>query len=200
MKGNIFIFSGPSGAGKSSIIKGLRKRITGLGYSISHTSRPPRHNETNGVDYHFVDEITFHSMIDQGAFVEWANVYGHLYGTSIQGLKVQTEKGADVILDIDHQGAKNIKGFSPDSVLIYIVPPSLKTLEQRLRSRGTDKSDVIEGRIKEAVDDLKNCVWYDYLIINDDLEKAVGDAEAVVLSNRCSRSRMYPFVKEMLGI
>jgi len=106
----------------------------------------------------------------------------------------------DVILDIDHQGAKNIKDLSPDSILIFILPPSLKTLEQRLRSRGTDNSDVIEGRIKEAVDDLKNCEWYDYLIINDDLEKAVGEAEAVVLSSRCRKSRLYPFVKDMFGI
>jgi len=92
MKGNIFIFSGPSGAGKSTVIKGLRKRINGLGYSISHTSRPPRHNETDGVDYHFVDKDTFRSMIDQGAFVEWANVYGHFYGTSIQGLNAQLKR------------------------------------------------------------------------------------------------------------
>lgn len=200
MKGNIFIFSGPSGAGKSSVVKELRKRITNLGYSISHTSRPPRHNETNGIDYHFVDEDTFHSMIDQGAFVEWANVYGHQYGTSAGELRAQTEKGADVILDIDHQGAKNIRASFRDSVLIYILPPSLEALEQRLILRATDNSDVIEGRIKEAVDDLKNCEWYDYLIINDELEKAVGEAEAVILSSRCRKSRMLPVVKEMLGI
>ncbi|MBN1626621.1 MAG: guanylate kinase [Deltaproteobacteria bacterium] len=200
MKGNIFIFSGPSGAGKSTVIKGLKKRITGLGYSISHTSRPPRHNETNGVDYHFVDEDTFRRMIDQGAFIEWANVYGNLYGTSIRSLENRTEKGMDVVLDIDHHGAKNIKGLFPESVLIYILPPSIEILEQRLRSRDTDDSDVIDGRIKEAVNNLKNCEWYDYLIINDNLEKAVSETKAVVLSSRCRRSRMYPFVKEMLEI
>ncbi len=99
MKGNIYIFSGPSGAGKSSVINNLRNRVAGLGYSVSHTSRPPRHNETNGVDYHFVNKEEFRKMIDQGAFVEWASVYGHLYGTSVECLRSQTEKGVDVILD-----------------------------------------------------------------------------------------------------
>ena len=200
MKGNIYIFSGPSGAGKSSVIKEVRDRVTGLGYSISHTSRPPRINETNGVDYHFVSEDTFHEMIDKRAFVEWATVYGHLYGTSVEGLRSQTEKGFDVILDIDSQGAKNIRSFFNDSVLIYILPPSLETLEQRLRSRATDDPDVIEKRFKTAIDDLKNCEWYDYLIINNDLATAVGEAEAVILSNRCRNSRMLPVVKKMLKI
>jgi guanylate kinase len=200
MKGNIYIFSGPSGAGKSSVIKELRNRVTGLGYSVSHTSRPPRNNEANGVDYHFVSEDAFHKMIDDGAFVEWATVYDHLYGTSVEGLRSQTGQGIDVILDIDSQGAKNIRSFFPESVLIYILPPSLETLEQRLRSRATDDDDVIENRYKQAVDDLKNCEWYDYLIINDDLEKAVGEAGAVILSNRCRNSRMYPVVKEMFKI
>jgi guanylate kinase len=199
-KGNIYIFSGPSGVGKSSVIKGVRERVTGLGYSISHTSRPPRHNETNGVDYHFVNEDTFRKMIDDGAFVEWATVYDHLYGTSAEGLRSQTDKGLDVILDIDSQGAKNIRSFFHDSVLIYILPPSLETLEQRLKSRATDDADVIANRIKKAIDDLKNCEWYDYLVINDDLERAINEAESIILSNRCRNSRMLPAVKEMLGI
>lgn len=200
MKGNIYIFSGPSGAGKSSVIKELRSRMTGLGYSISHTSRPQRHNEIDGVDYHFVSEPEFHKMVDEAAFVEWASVYGHLYGTSVEGLRSQTEKGVDVILDIDSQGAKNIRSLFPESVLIYILPPSLETLEKRLRSRATDNDDVIERRYTKAVDDLKDCEWYDYLIINDDLEGAVGQAEAVILSGRCRTSRMYPAVKQILGI
>jgi guanylate kinase len=200
MKGNIYIFSGPSGVGKSSIIKELMADISGLGYSVSHTSRPPRHNETNGVDYHFVSEDTFRRMIDDRAFVEWATVYDHFYGTSAQGLRSQTETGLDVILDIDSQGAKNIRSLFKDSVLIYILPPSLETLKLRLRSRATDNTDVIENRYKEAVNDLKNCAWYDYLIINDDLVKAVSEVKAVILSNRCRNSRMYPVIKGMLGI
>jgi len=199
-KGNIFIFSGPSGVGKSSIVLELRKRITDLGYSVSHTTRPPRHNETDGVDYHFVNEDTFKKMIDQGAFVEWAKVYDHFYGTSVEGLRHQTEKGLDVILDIDHQGAKNIRALFENSILIYILPPSLETLKLRLRSRATDNDEVITYRYQEAINDLKNCEWYDYLIINDDLEKAVCDGKAIILSNRCANSRMLQLVKEKFGI
>jgi guanylate kinase len=200
MKGNIYIFSGPSGAGKSSVIAELRKRIPGLGYSVSHTTRPPRNNETDGVDYHFVTEDVFQKMIDQGAFVEWAKVYNHLYGTSIAGLTAQTDNGLDVILDIDSQGAKNMRSFFHDCILIYILPPSLDSLASRLLARATDDINVINGRIKKATEDLKSCEWYDYLIINDDLEKAVDEAEAIVVSNRCLKSRKLPIVKEMLGI
>lgn len=200
MKGNIYILSGPSGAGKSSIIKELRDRVAGLGYSVSYTSRPPRHNEINGIDYHFVSKGAFHRMIDEGAFVEWATVYGYLYGTSVEGLRSQTEKGLDIVLDLDGQGAKNMQSIFQDSFLIYILPPSLKVLEQRLKSRSTDNDDVIENRIKKAIDELKDCEWYDYLIINDDLLKAVSEVEAIILSNRSRKSRMLPVVKKMLKI
>ena len=200
MKGNIYIFTGPSGAGKSSVINELRKRVAGLGYSVSYTSRPPRHNETDGFDYHFVSEETFHKMKNEGAFVEWAKVYDHLYGTSTEILRSQTEKGLDVILDVDSQGAKNIRESFQNSILIYILPPSLEILEQRLKARGTDSADVISNRIKKAIDDLRDCEWYDYLIINDTLEKAVGEAKSVILSSRCRNSRMLPVVKEMFRI
>jgi guanylate kinase len=200
MKGNIYVFSGPSGVGKSSIIKELMASVEGLGYSISHTSRPPRHTETNCVDYYFVDEGTFRGMISNGAFVEWAEVYNHLYGTSIEALRSQTEKGTDVILDIDSQGAGNIRSCFKDSILIYILPPSLETLEQRLKSRATDNADVIESRYKEALNDLKNCEWYDYLVINDNLERAVNEVKAVVLAGRCRNSRILPAIRGMLKI
>jgi guanylate kinase len=200
MKGDIYIFSGPSGVGKTSIISELRKRVSGLGYSISHTSRAPRHNETDSVDYHFVSKDSFLKMRDSGAFVEWAEVYGHLYGTSISGLKAQTDKGLDVILDIDSQGAKNIKKIFKDSISIYILPPSIETLEQRLNTRASDDSQVINHRVKKAVDDLMESVRYDYLVINEDLEKAISTAQAIITSSRCRNSRMLPVVKEMLGI
>jgi guanylate kinase len=200
MKGDIYIFSGPSGVGKTSIISELRKRMTGLGYSISHTSRAPRHNETDGVDYNFVGKDSFLKMRDSGAFVEWAEVYGHLYGTSISGLKAQTDKGLDVILDIDSQGAKNIKKIFKDSISIYILPPSIETLEQRLNTRAADDSQVINHRVNKAVDDLRDSVWYDYLVINEDLEKAISEAQAIITSSRCRNSRMLTAVKEMLGI
>jgi guanylate kinase len=200
MKGDIYIFSGPSGVGKTSIISELRKRVAGLGYSISHTSRTPRHNETDGVDYHFVSKDSFLKMRDSDAFVEWAEVYGHLYGTSISGLNAETDKGLDVILDIDSQGAKNIKKIFKDSIAIYILPPSIETLEQRLNARAADDSQVINHRVKKAVDDLKESVWYDYLVINEDLEKAINAAQAIISSSRCRNTRMLTVVKDMLGI
>jgi guanylate kinase len=200
MKGDIYIISGPSGVGKTSIISELRNRAAGLGYSISHTSRAPRHNETDGVDYHFVSKETFLQMIDAGAFVEWAEVYGHLYGTSTSGLKTQTENGLDIILDIDSQGAENIKKIFKDSISIYILPPSIETLKQRLNARAADNSQVINHRVNQAIDDLRQSERYDYLVINDDLEKAVSEAQAIIISSRCRKDKLFPTVKGMLGI
>ena len=196
MNGQIFVFSGPSGVGKTTIIHKLRERIKDLGYSVSHTSRPPRKGEKNGIDYHFVEGDTFKKMIEEGAFVEWASVYSDLYGTSFSSLLDQTEKGLDVILDVDSQGAKNIKGRLNEGILIYILPPSLEVLEKRLRDRASDDADVIDARIRQARDELKNCEFYDYLIINDDLEKAVSEVEAVILSDRCSKARTLSRIKE----
>lgn len=170
-----------------------------LEYSISHTSRRPRDNEKEGVDYHFVDRSTFGKMIDQGAFVEWAEVYGDLYGTSLTSIRSQSAKGLDVVMDLDSQGAKNIREHFEESALIYVLPPSLEVLERRLRGRGTDKEDVITRRIGRALEDLKNCVWYDYIVINDDLLEVVGEVESIVISGRCRQFRMLPRVEEMFG-
>jgi len=200
MSGQIYVFSGPSGAGKSTLIKALRERVPKLGYSVSHTSRAPRHNEVNGVDYHFVDREGFNRMIEKGAFVEWANVYHDLYGTSFSGLIDQVDQDIDVILDLDIQGAKNIREHFKDSVLTYILPPSLKVLEKRLRERDTDDSDIIDTRIESAYDELKSCTWYDYIIVNKDLQKAVGDAESIIRSDRRRTSHAFPKIKEMLNL
>ncbi len=193
--------SGPSGAGKSTIIKRLRKKMPDLGYSISHTSRRPRGEEVDGVDYHFVDREGFEKLIEQGAFVEWAEVYGDLYGTSLATLENMMASGVDVLMDVDSQGAMNIKmHFRDASTLIYLLPPSLDTLKDRLRERGTDDDEVIESRMKKAGDELKECLNYDYLIVNDDLEKAVAEVEAVIVSGRCRKSRMLPKIKELFDI
>ena len=168
--------------------------------SVSHTTRAPRNNEVNGVDYHFVDRETFNKMIGEGAFVEWASVYDDLYGTSISGLHDQTERGLDVVLDLDSQGAKNIKEGFKDSTLIYILPPSLETLEQRLRERATDDDNVIDNRIERAYKEMKESDQYDYIIINDNLEKAVRETESIIISGRCRNSGMLPKVKDMFGL
>lgn len=200
MSGNLFVISAPSGAGKSTIIKALKERIEGLGYSISHTSRKPRGNENDGIDYHFLKKETFRSMIDAGAFVEWAQVYDDLYGTSFSSLDEQTASGLDVLLDLDTQGAKNIKKHFKNSVLIYVLPPSLDVLEKRLMARGTDDETVIKSRMKKTSNEIKQCVWYDYIIVNDDLEMAIKEAQAIILSVRCRTDQQAPIVKEMFDV
>ena len=200
MLGNLFVISAPSGAGKSTIIKALRARIEGLGYSISHTSRKPRGNENDGIDYHFIQKETFRRMIDAGAFVEWAKVYDDLYGTSFLSIDEQTARGVDVLLDLDTQGAKNIRKQFKNSVLIYVLPPSLDVLEKRLMTRRTDDETVIKSRMKKTSSEIKQCVWYDYIIVNDELEKAITEAQAIILSVRCRADRRASMVKEMFDV
>ncbi|MFH1349680.1 MAG: guanylate kinase [Pseudomonadota bacterium] len=199
MSGQIYVISGPSGAGKSTIIRLVRERVTGLGYSVSHTSRKPRMNEEDGVHYHFVSRETFRRMIEDGDFVEWAEVYHDLYGTSSSGLRDQVARGVDVVMDLDSQGAKNIKERVEDCTLIYVLPPSLDILEKRLRERATDEEEVITARIQEAIKELRNCFWYDYLVINDEVGKAAEEVASIIISRPCLRSFMLPKVKKLLG-
>jgi guanylate kinase len=200
MSGYLYVMSGPSGVGKSAIIELVRKRLPDLGYSISHTSRRPRDNEVDGVHYHFVSMAAFRKMIEKGGFVEWAEVYNDFYGTSFASLRSQTDRGVDVLMDLDSQGAKNIKNHFKDVILIYILPPSIKVLEKRLRERGTEDEKVINKRIQRALKELKECVWYHYLVINEDLHRAVKEVESIIVSNRCHVSQMLPRVKKTLGI
>ena len=194
------MISGPSGAGKSTIVNALRERIEDLGYSISHTSRKPRGTEKDGIEYHFVSRKTFREMVEKEAFVEWAKVYHDYYGTSVSGLNEQVAAGFDILLDLDAQGAKNIKKHFENSVLIYVLPPSLEILEKRLKQRGTDDESVVNSRMEKVSDEIKNCVWHDYIIINDDLEKAIGEAQTIFLSERCRTSRKLPGVRIMFDI
>jgi guanylate kinase len=200
MAGLLFVFSAPSGAGKSTIVKALRKGIGGFAYSISHTTRKARGNEKDGVDYHFVDRSTFKQLADKGAFVEWATVYNDLYGTSLSSVEEQIAAGRDVLLDVDPQGAKNIKRRFEDTVLVYVLPPSLEILEKRLRERNTDKEGVIEHRLKEAFQEIKECVWYDYVIINDHLERAIEEARSIVISERCRTARRLSGIKGIFDL
>jgi guanylate kinase len=186
--GRIFVVSGPSGSGKSTLLREVREKVPGLGYSISHTSRPPRGLEKNGVEYHFVSKENFQKMIDNGEFVEWAEVYQDLYGTSVSSLRGQITMGLDVIMDIDVQGARNIKDHFKDAILIYVLPPSLEILEQRLRERGTDDEKAIRTRINQAGKEIKNCVSYDYLVFNDQLDQAVEEMKSILIAERCRKS------------
>ena len=188
MSGQIFVFSAPSGTGKSTIAEALMETFDSLAYSISHTSRPPRGTERDGMDYHFVSDSTFREMIGRNAFLEWANVHGHLYGTAFDALKAQMSAGSDVIMDVDVQGGRNVKKQFPDSALIFLLPPSLEVLRKRLTGRGTDDPEVIENRMAQASEEIKNCSWYDYIVINDDLQKAVFEAQSIIVSARCRRA------------
>ena len=200
MSGQPYVITGPSGVGKSTIIQQIRGRVTNLGYSISHTSRNPRSNEVNGVDYHFVSREIFTKMIDDGAFVEWAQVYHDLYGTSFARLDNPLKKGLDVVMDLDSQGAKNVKEHFQDSILIYILPPSLEVLEKRLRDRALDDEKVIENRLEKAHKELRACIWYDYIVVNEDIHQSVGEVESIIISERCRRENRLPMVKEIFGM
>jgi guanylate kinase len=197
MTGRLFVISAPSGTGKSTIIRGVRQGLDRLGYSVSHTSRPPRGNEREGMDYYFVDRLGFERMIAQETLVEWAEVYGAYYGTSALELERLIREGLDVLLDIDSQGARNIRTRFPDTVLIYLLPPSLEALEARLKGRGTDTPQTIMGRMEKSYREMANCVWYDYIVINDDLDQAVRAVRSVIVAERCRTGPMGEIVSKI---
>ncbi|RLB14531.1 MAG: guanylate kinase [Deltaproteobacteria bacterium] len=196
MPGQLFVISAPSGTGKTTVIRKVQAQMDGLGYSISHTSRKPRPGEREGVDYYFVGPQDFEEMIKQGAFVEWARVYGDYYGTSVVSLHDQLNKGMDVILDVDPVGARNIKKQFPDAALIFIIPPSLDVLEQRLYGRGTDSEATIKKRLEKAVSEVQEALGYDYIVINEELEAAVQEVIAIIRAERCRVKRRQHFIKE----
>jgi guanylate kinase len=200
MSGQLYVITGPSGVGKSTIIRRLKKKLPGVGYSVSHTSRKPRKNEADGVNYHFVDRETFEEMIEEKAFVEWAEVYQDLYGTSFSSLRGQTDRGLDVVMDLDSQGAKNIKKSFEDSISIYILPPSLQELERRLRGRAADDEAEIKARLEKARKEIENCVEYDHIIFNENLNKTLEEVTSIILSERSRRSRRLPQVEKTFKI
>lgn len=198
--GQLFVFSAPSGAGKTTILNKLRQSMDAVGYSVSHTSRKPRGNEQDGVHYHFVDRGTFIRMAQSGAFVEWAEVYGNFYGTAFTSLDEKASRGFDILLDVDPQGAKKIKKNHDDCVLIYILPPSLEVLKNRLQGRGTDDEDTLKIRFEQALNDITHCTWYDFVIINDDLKTAVKQARSIISAERCRTSRQAQKLKDLFGM
>ncbi|HZC68666.1 MAG TPA: guanylate kinase [Nitrospirales bacterium] len=189
-QGILFVVSAPSGAGKTSLCQELVSQLPDLRYSVSYTTRKPRPAEIADRHYHFVDEATFRDMIKEGAFLEWAEVYGHLYGTPRAPIKEWILQGIDVLLDIDTQGALQIRRHEPDAVSIYILPPSLEVLRRSLEDRKGDAPDEIARRLKKARDEVKNYRDYTYVIINDDFKFSVRQLEAIVLAER-SRTALW---------
>ncbi|MCW8444257.1 guanylate kinase [Fluoribacter gormanii] len=182
--GNLFIVAAPSGGGKTSLVKRLIETMDDIEVSVSHTTRAMRPGERNGVDYFFTDEKEFMRMIDDCAFLEHARVFNHLYGTSMEQITRRLQNGIDVVLDIDWQGAAQIRRSFPEAVSIFIVPPSLEVLRQRLLNRRQDKDDVVSDRMKKAQDELSHYPEFDYLIVNDNFEKAAMELGAIVIANR----------------
>ena len=174
-RGQLLIVSAPSGAGKTSLIKALMDQDDRVEVSVSHTTRPQRPGETEGVNYFFVSTDTFNEMRDAGAFFEFAEVFGHLYGTSLAQLEARLSDGADVILEIDWQGAQQVRKLLPDSAWLFILPPSLDALKARLQARGQDEADTIDIRMRAAKDEMSHWDEADYLIINDQFDVALDD-------------------------
>lgn len=189
-RGNLFILSAPSGAGKSSLISALLQgKPTDMQVSVSHTTRAMRPGEENGVHYHFVTPEVFKDLIDQGAFFEWAEVFGNYYGTSRITIEQTLEKGIDVFLDIDWQGARQVKTQIPDAIGVFILPPSRAELERRLRSRGQDSDEVIAGRMEEAQSEISHYGEFDYLLVNEDFDTALSELRAIVKAERTRLAR-----------
>lgn len=183
IRGNIFVVAAPSGAGKTTLVHALVERMNGIALTVSHTTRRPRDGEVDGMHYHFVSRERFEHLIEVDRFLEHAKVFGNYYGTSIDTVEDGLNNG-DVLLEIDWQGAQQIKQRLPDAIGIFILPPSRETLEQRLRRRGKDSDEVIARRLAEAQEEMSHHDEFDYLVVNDDLATAVEDAIAIVRGAR----------------
>ncbi len=200
--GALFIVSAPSGAGKTTLVNMLMDRDQGIRHSISYTTRQPRPGEVNGKDYHFIDIQTFLAMRERGEFLEWAEVHGNFYGTSRIWLEDEMRAGRDTLLEIDWQGAQQVRQLMPHAVTIFIVPPSIGELERRLRGRGQDSEEVIQRRVAAALGELRHVDEFDFVIINNDLQEALRDLAAAVRASRLNFTRQrirYPDVFRFLS-
>ena len=184
MPGTLFIVTAPSGAGKTTLVSGLLERDPQVRLSVSYTTRAPRAGEVNGQHYHFIDVPGFRALRDKGEFLEWAEVHNNYYGTSKRWLEEQTRAGRDILLEIDWQGAQQVRKVFPKAVGVFILPPSVEELERRLRGRGTDSEDVISRRVLGARGEMRHVAEFDYVIINEDLPAALEDLVAVVRASR----------------
>lgn len=199
-EGLLFIISAPSGAGKTSLCKEVVKFFPNLYHSVSYTTRLPRPGEKDGEDYRFVSKDKFQEMIDNKRFVEWAEIYDNRYGTTIDSLKEYLHKGTDIILDIDGQGGSQLKSEYPDGIYVFILPPSWKDLEERLRLRSTDSDEDIEKRLRNAKEELQYIYHYDYIVVNNDLEEAVSALKSIIIAEKCRRERVLPLVKGLFQL
>ncbi len=194
-KGLTYVISAPSGAGKTSLCRELLASVPDLELSVSFTTRPMREGERDGVDYHFVDVETFRNMIDAGSFVEWAKVHDNYYGTSLPALEDASRKGRDVLLDIDCQGAAQLKKKIANGVYIFILPPDFDELKHRLEKRNSDSADVVAKRIANARSEIVEAKWYDYIVVNDNFDFALSQLKAILTASTCRPDIVIPAVQ-----
>ena len=198
-RGMLVVVSAPSGAGKTSLCREIRKVVANLGYSVSHTTRPPRAGEVDGHDFYFVAEATFRQMVERDEFAEWARVHGNLYGTSARALDEALERGEDILLDIDTQGARQLRTRYPQGLYVFVVAPSMKELELRLRERKSDAPHEIARRMARAVEEIAASREYDYLIVNRHLDEAVRQLACIIEAERCRTSRLVLGIPDLPG-
>ena len=198
VRGSIIVISAPSGSGKSTLVKRLMAASPGLCFSVSYTTRPPRATEENRRDYFFVSQKVFQRMVARGEFVEWAEVYGHLYGTSRKQLHAAQKSGCDILLDIDVQGHRQVREQLPDAVSVFILPPSFQELSRRLRDRHSDAPKEIERRLHTARKEIARWSEYDYLVVNDRLDDAAQALQAIVRGARFRRINQAKRVQKIL--
>lgn len=197
--GKLYIISAPSGAGKTSLVKQLLAEMPRLAVSISHTTRPMRPGEIHGQDYFFVSVAEFQALLEQQAFLEHAQVFDNFYGTAQQTVTDHLNQGLDVILEIDWQGARQIKQRLPDSLAIFILPPSIAVLQQRLTSRGQDDEAIIARRMRDAVTEMQHYDEFDYLVVNDDFATALAELKSIITANRLIRNRQQAALQPLLA-
>ena len=202
-RGRLYVISAPSGTGKTSLVKALRAAAPQVGYSVSHTTRKPRPNEVDGRDYHFTDVDAFRRMIERGEFLEHARVFDNYYGTSQAAVEQALTQGVDLILEIDWQGARQVRERMPESIHIFILPPSRSALEERLRGRGTDSEEVIARRLRESVTELSRWRDFQYVVVNDRFEEALADLERILGGDggglEAHRPGLATFAEELLA-
>ncbi|MFZ8870750.1 MAG: guanylate kinase [Litorivicinaceae bacterium] len=202
-QGQLFVISAPSGAGKTSLVAATIARVSDLTVSVSHTTRSPRPGEVDGRDYHFVDQSEFDALIASQALFEHAQVFGNFYGTSKEAIESQLASGIDVILEIDWQGASQVRMMAPDAVSIFILPPTRDALRERLIGRQQDDSTIIDARMAEADETIEQAPHFDYWVINDDFEIALGQLKSIIISHRQRRPQIqakHPnFLEKLLG-
>ena len=196
--GQLFVISAPSGVGKTTLVRLLLQELTTLRFSVSSTTRPPRPEETDGKDYHFMSREAFQAGIEAGRFLEWAQVHGEYYGTDRARLDECLAAAADVLLDIDVQGARQVRRLFPQAHLIFILPPAWEVLAQRLRARGTESPEQLAARLNAAFREVKEAAWYDYLVINDLLPAAAADLAGIIRAARCRQQAQAGRLKALL--